>query len=269
MASASNMEVSLYTSGCVQNFATIAARLQKQGARKFIFSLFGASQSPHERITRVLGSFSLTLESVKAAKRAGLQTELHFVPTGFNYKELEAVVRLGRTLAVSCVSVLRFVPQGRGYLLKRRILTRLQNLEIKSTIERLRKEGFQVRTGSPYNFLFLNSQPQCAAGIDRMIVLPDASVSPCDAFKQIRANDLVGKDECSALDRVSLEVCWAESKYLQAVRTYLTTPFAKQCDPCNVLESCLSGCLAQKVLSSGGLNKIPDPDCVIQDKGGR
>ncbi len=87
---------------------------------------------------------------------------------------------------------------------------------------------------------------------------------PCDAFKQIEARDLVGTDEFSRVDRWSLKECWEKSSYLAAVRTYLTSPFAPPCETCTLLENCLSGCLAQKVLTQGSMKKAVDPMCLIQ-----
>ena len=164
---------------------------------------------------------------------------------------------------MSSISVLRFVPQGRGQLLKKRVLSKLQNLELKRIIERLRKKGFEIRTGSPYNFLMLNDQPKCSSGIDRLIIGPDLRIFPCDAFKQIRAEEVVGTLTDSSVNDSSLQNCWENSPFLKAVRDYLTTPFFKKCSSCKALEKCLSGCLAQKVLINSDFRKQPDPDCLL------
>jgi radical SAM protein with 4Fe4S-binding SPASM domain len=262
-ATTKGMQAIIYTSGNAPNASELVTKLTKAGADRFVFSIFGASEEAHERITRIRGSFSVTLSILSHAYQAGLKTELHFIPMVQNYRELRSIVKLAENYGVSRISVLRLVPQGRGKLLRGDLLSRIQNLELRRTIEELRKQGYEIRTGSPYNFLMLNKQPKCCSGIDRLIIGPDLSIYPCDAFKQISAEELVGTNHLSSLRENSLEECWEGSPYLNAVRKYLTTPFPRQCGNCRSLEQCLSGCLAQKVIEHGNLQKRPDPMCMI------
>jgi len=263
-AAKDRVSVTIYTSGYTEDFGNKAVRLHELGASKFIFGVFGATAAIHERITRKAGSFERTKAAMQDALTAGLVTELHFVPMSGNYRELTDVGLLARRLGASRVSVLRLVPQGRAALIRNRALNRVQNLELRRQIQSLRKEqGYDfVRTGSPYNFLMLNDKPGCWAAIDRLIISPDLGLYPCDAFKKIGASELVGTEKWSSLAQSSLPDCWAKSPYLEAVRTYLTTDFAEPCDSCKLLERCLSGCLAQKAVAYGSLEKKPDPDCL-------
>ncbi len=261
-ASEAGLQVSVYTCGNFPEQGAVMRSLKTCGVRKVMFSLFGAREVIHERITRITGSFGLTLAAISAARDAGLACEIHFVPITDNYQELAGIAEIAMQSGAERVSVLRFVPQGRGHLIKKHALSRLQNLQLKRAIEELRRNGVEVRTGSPYNFLLLNDQPECSSAIDRLIIGPSLNVYPCDAFKQVEAEELVGTDAYSCLAQCSLQDCWDKSPYLKAVREYLTTPFGKPCDTCDVLEQCLSGCLAQKVLTHGDLGKRPDPMCL-------
>jgi radical SAM protein with 4Fe4S-binding SPASM domain len=180
----------------------------------------------------------------------------------FNYRELMDIVPLGQKYGASAVSVLRLVPQGRAALLRTRSLNRVQNLELHRIIVELRNKGFNVRVGSPYNFLMINDNPGCWAAIDRLIVGPDMKIYPCDAFKQIDAEELVRTSVWSNLEKATLEECWQNSPYLNAIREFLTTDFMDPCDSCQFLNSCQSGCLAQKTIIEGCLTKKPDPDCL-------
>jgi radical SAM protein with 4Fe4S-binding SPASM domain len=258
------LKVTLYTSGNVDGFGQTAADLRSRGASRFIFSIFGADAASHERITRKAGSFERTQASLREAASLGLATELHFVPMSVNYRELAGVAQLARRLGASRISVLRLVPQGRAALLRDRVLTRVQNLELRRQIQALRaKHGDEfVRTGSPYNFLLVNAKPQCLAGRDRLIIGPDLGLHPCDAFKRISGSELVHTEDWSNLAKASLQDCWTRSPYLGAVRRYLTTGFGPPCDSCALLKRCRSGCLAQKVIAYGSLDKRPDPDCL-------
>ena len=106
------LTVTIYTSGNVDDFSEKACRLHNLGATRFVFSIFGATATNHERITRKAGSFERTKMSMRDAVAAGLITELHFVPMSGNYQELGDVVRLVRGLGATRISVLRLVPQG-------------------------------------------------------------------------------------------------------------------------------------------------------------
>jgi radical SAM protein with 4Fe4S-binding SPASM domain len=262
-ASNGGMNISVYTSGNVRNISRKVKELSKRGVKRYVFSIFGKSASSHEAVTRIPGSFRRTIEAIGITTEAGVANELHFVPLSSNYRELEDIAALGRALGISCVSVLRFVPQGRGQLLKKRALNKLQNLSLKRTIERLREEGLRIRTGSPYNFLMLNEQPKCSSGIDRLIIGPDLRIYPCDAFKNVMAEEVVGTLVNSSLQGTSLSTCWKDSPFLEAVREYLTTPFSAECSCCKALDKCLSGCLAQKVLVHYDFRKQRDPDCLL------
>ena len=109
----------------------------------------------------------------------------------------------------------------------------------------------------------LNENPKCSSAIDRLIVTPNMNFYPCDAFKQIESQDVIGTSRLSSLAHASLKECWEKSPYLLAIRKYLRTDFEKPCDSCKKLEECLSGCLAQKVLEHGGLKKTHDPMCLM------
>jgi radical SAM protein with 4Fe4S-binding SPASM domain len=168
---------------------------------------------------------------------------------------------LAHNKGVSQVSILRFVPQGRGESCSALALDRGQNLELKKIVEQNRIEA-KIRAGSPYNFLMINDSPSCRAGTDRLTILPDSTIYPCDAFKQVKAEKIVGTDEFSRLDRWSLRECWEKSPYLRAIREYLKSPFEQPCCACEYLGRCLSGCIAQKYIANGNLKKAPDPMCL-------
>jgi radical SAM protein with 4Fe4S-binding SPASM domain len=262
------LDVTVYTSGTTQEFSTVAERMRAIGVKKLVFSLFGGSTASHERITRVSGSFDRTIASLVETKRIGLEAEIHFVPMSTNYRELREVALVGARVGVSEISVLRLVLQGRASMLHSRILNRVQNLDLRRQIQRLREEGFHIRTGSPYNFLMVNAEPECKAGIDRLIIGPDMRVYPCDAFKQVKAEELVGTLDYSSLSVSSLKECWEKSPFLKAVRDHLCSDHEEPCNTCENISACQSGCLAQKAIAYGSLDKNPDPDC-LRSKTGR
>lgn len=261
-AVARDIRVSVYTSGNIPKQRETFDSLADAGVARCVFSLFGADEQTHERMTRIKGSYSKTLRAMSAAKKTGMDVELHFVPMAYNYQQLPELAKLAKRRGVSPVSVLRFVPQGRGQLIQSHAMNRFQNLQLKKSIEGLRANGHSIRTGSPYNFLMLNDQPECCSGIDRLIVGPELHLWPCDAFKQVEAEEVVDTGDFSRLTAWSLGDCWQRSPFLNEVRDYLTTPFPPDCDACNSRDVCLSGCLAQKVIAHGDFGKRPDPACL-------
>lgn len=264
-AAAHGVRVTAYTSGNVDDALYRLDRAQSLGLDRVVLSVFGAIENSHEGITRKRGSFARTVEAAKASVRLGLQTELHFVALERNYTELEGVAELARGLGIEAISVLRFVPQGRGTLLESDILDRRQNQELRRAIMRLRDAGRSVRTGSPMNVFWLNNDPRCMSGVDRLIVSARRRLYPCDAFKQLPAHDVVGTDDYSDLSRYSLADCWSESPYLAAIRESINEERVEPCCSCASFAVCGSGCLAQKVIADGRLHAGADPACLLRD----
>jgi radical SAM protein with 4Fe4S-binding SPASM domain len=262
LAKEGSMRVSIYTSGNVSDINHKLSMIKNLNVDRCIYSIFASFQEMHDRITRKPGSFIATLKAVSYSASIGLTTEFHFVPFSENIKEIDKIANLSYELGIKRISVLRFVPHGRGQLQHGFILNSSQNVDLRNAIIRLRNNGYDIRTGSPYNILMLDEQPQCCSGIDRITIGPDLRIFPCDAFKKIKADDLVGTMDFSKLYGATLSECWEKSPFLKAVRRYLTTDFAEPCSSCNELESCLSGCLAQKALIYNNLDKRPDPLCL-------
>lgn len=256
------LKSTIYTTGVSDSYASLIKDLKIAGLNKAVFSLYSSKEEVHERITRKANSFRRTIEAIQIAKTIGIESEIHFVALKSNLKDLSSVANLAKELDVKKISVLRFVPQGRGSINLKEVLDKKDYIFLKNEIENLRNKDHEIRTGSPFNFLLTNSSPSCNSAIDRLIVNPHLDVFPCDAFKQISAEELVGTKDYSNLSEFSLADCWNNSPFLNEVRKYLTTEFPETCLECNLLDTCLSGCLAQKVLKHGSFDKNPDPDCI-------
>lgn len=263
LSSKNGMKVTIYTTGYAVNVGKIFTYLKRSGLSRLVFSLYSFNKERHQIITRKHDSFEATINAIKQAQLLDIAVELHFVALSRNYRDLKGVVGMGKKLGVSMFSILRFVPQGRGALLANDVLGRVQFIELKTMIEELREDkSIQVRTGSPFNFLFLNEHPSCLSGQDRLIVSPDLRIYPCDAFKNIRAEEIVQTDEYSTLEKYTLKDCWDRSPYLKAIRDLIKADYGDECKKCNNIDRCASGCLAQKVLKYGKLIKSPDPSCI-------
>lgn len=256
------MNVCVYTSGNIPNYEERFKKLKIEGLDRAVFSIYSYKAENHERITRINGSFDKTISSIKECIKEGIKTEVHFVAVSQTFSELKQVAILCKEIGVRKISVLRFVPQGRGSLYSQGVLSKGQNLELIKIIKDLQLDGFDIRTGSPFNVLLLNNEPECYAAINRMIITPDLRIYPCDAFKNILAEDIVGTSFCSILNDNTLEDCWNNSSYLNKIRDELINPVEGPCNKCKSYDSCKSGCLAQKFIHYNKLNNVQDPACL-------
>jgi radical SAM protein with 4Fe4S-binding SPASM domain len=255
------LDITVYTSGCApDNIATIK-RLKTSGLNKIIFSLYAASPDLHDSITMTNHSFQQTVGAIQFANSIDLVPELHFVPILDNYLELPAIAELASKCGVKKISILRFVPQGRGKIQENISLTQKETQELRELIDRANK-FIPIRIGSPYSILLSGQSPKCMAGIDRLTIAPDLTISPCDAFKRLNGIDVVGTNEYSLLDKWTLQECWAKSPYLNIVREYIKAPLSSPCSSCKLLTQCYSGCTAQKYLKYGTFKKAADPLCL-------
>ena len=256
-----NFKIRIYTSGTTKNFQDVVSKINHKNVN-FVLSLFSANPNIHDQLTGSMGSHGKTLSAIQLISKSH-NTEIHFVPTTTNYFELKPLALLTNKLGVHKLSILRFVPQGRGSINKQLMLNHKQNIALKNEIIELREEGFNIRTGSPFNFMFLNSQPHCTSGMNKLIIAPNLRVYPCDAFKQISLDQIIGYDEYSSLKTHSLKHCWEKSLYLNKIRSVLQSEYQEPCKSCEKLNYCRSGCLAQKVLLNNSLENSQDPSCLL------
>jgi len=85
--------------------------------------------------------------------------------------------------------------------------------------------------------------------------------TPCLNTVAVRQEPLNGRR--SVIGNVSLRECWIDSPYLSAVRGILDTEPVGNCRTCKRIGTCNTGCLAQKYLAYGKLERCPDPACIM------
>lgn len=254
--------VKLYTSGSSENFEALINRVNPYHL-SVIVSLYSFRSNVHDSVTTMKGSFERATSALQRLVKLGIGTEIHFVPLKTNYADLVGLAGLSEAIGVTRLSVLRFVPQGRGALNHHLALTRAENLNLRSQILRLRDAGFHVRTGSPLNFLCLGDRTPCLTAISKLTIGPDLSIYPCDAFKQMSDRCNIDKDEYSSLRMHSLPDCWRKSAYLNRVRNALALSIKEPCLSCGKFSFCGSGCLAQKVIENRSFESCADPACLF------
>lgn len=262
-----NIDLSLYTTGIARNGGPpkpvsekIASFLADRGV-KVIFSLHGATDKTHDMLTQVRGSFNSTLIAIEKTIKAGAAVELHVVPTAMNFKELVDIARLADSVGVKKVSWLRFVPQGRGFL--NRHVLQLSKEQLKALARKKAEANsicptISIRTGAPFNILCSQLPAPCEAGISVLTIIPDGSISPCDAFKRFDVPDEFG----NVLHQSLIDI-WHNSRFLNTVRALHESSLNSSCSACALYSSCNSGCLAQKAIAAGALTNGKDPCCPL------
>ena len=244
------LAATLYTTGLKNNNleplqSHDVSRLVSAGLRRVVFSIYAANPVVHNAVTG-FESFESTTQAAKACVSADLSVEFHFVPLRRNYAELAGVVDLAMRLGVPTVSVLRFVPQGRGAFIKESEgLTADDYRMLKQTITQIRSaRKANLRLGAPMNILGLG-HTCCRVAQDGMLVTPRGRVRPCDGFKDTDySNDVYGSVLTSPLSSV-----WEKSEFLNAARS-LHSQRGNGC------KSCPTGCLAQEALHQGGIQNL-------------
>jgi radical SAM protein with 4Fe4S-binding SPASM domain len=233
----------------------LLASLKKIGIKSLIFSIHGDTAETHETVTTRKGSFDNLIQSIKHSIKTGLFTELHFVPTKLNYKTLPDVMELSDKLKVNRISILRFVPQGRGLINKNLLEIKFDEItELKNILQKIREKYpvSKFRTGAPFNCFQLSNQTFCNAGIDKATIKPNGFVVPCVSMK-----DFITENEDNNIWTKSLSDIWRDSTLFNISRKSLQIIEQDSvCNKCAYFSKCRGGCLTQKLLS----NKLEDKD---------
>lgn len=245
------LEVRVFTSGVIdkngQRQSLDVAYLEELApfAESLVFSIYATESPLHDSITRIQGSLSLTIESIRRTVSAGIRAVIHFVPTMSNYQALQEVMALAASLGVQKVQLLRFVPHGRGMNKRGTLeLDKIAYSWLRKSIITLREQYPSVilQVGSAFNALKVGESSPCTAGVDQLVVEADGRIAPCSGFGNFRMDDPFS----NILDH-SLQVIWHQSTYLRQVRQALQSSSQKTCGDCQ-------GCLAQKSLVAGHID---------------
>ena len=253
----------LYTTGIVDLIppSPIDSRklieLKASGLSHLVFSLYSARAFIHDSITLNPGSFAATVNAMKNALQLDITTEIHFVAIRKLIEELPLLADFAENMGVRNISILRFVPQGRGARLASELVpgpADLINLRDIVLDLRNRKCNSTFRLGSPFNCLLLGSPTPCTAGSDRMLIDADGFAYPCDALKQVQT-----ADKSNNVLEYPLSQILQDAPLFQVVRNAVITP---TCQSCSDYSYCLGGCLAQRLLVGQDLSIQLDPACL-------
>lgn len=124
------------------------------------------------------------LSSMMNAAIVGIETDVHFIPMKPNYKEIPDILEMLEIAGINNISILNFVPQGRGLNNVDRLM--LSKSELSDFMQLLSncKSLFRgnIRIGIP---LLGENTHKCNAGLEKLVIKVDGTVLPCPAFKEL------------------------------------------------------------------------------------
>lgn len=164
-------------------------RLKKLGLDKIVFDWQALEEDLYNELMGTKHLLDKLLSSVIKASHAGLDIDVHFIPNKINYKEFPDILECLEIAGVKNISILNFVPQGRGEINRERLLLNEEEMREFIDIYNNCKDSFSghIRVGIP---LSKDSTHKCTAGFDKLVIKYDGTVLPCPAFKEIPIEEL-------------------------------------------------------------------------------
>lgn len=157
-------------------------KLQAIGLDKIVFDFQGAERDTYDFL---MGSkhFDEVELSIIRASSVGLNTDIHFVPMKSNYREFGDLIEILNCAEVAQLSILNFVPQGRGEQNRDLLMLSPEEMKEFAQIYNKYKDEFKgnIRVGIP---LLDEDKHKCTAGLDKLVIKYDGTILPCPAFKE-------------------------------------------------------------------------------------
>lgn len=175
------------------NFVPISKELllelQRIGLDKIVFDYQAYEyETDHTLMGRKEESRISLLKSLITASLIGSEVDVHFVPMKLNYKEIGDILEMLEIAEVKNISILNFLPQGRGKINQNDL--QLSDEELKEFFELLEKHkqnySGNIRIGIP---LQGEDTHKCTAGLEKLDIKFDGTVLPCPAFKEINSEE--------------------------------------------------------------------------------
>lgn len=160
-------------------------RLKELGLDKIVFDYQAYEHDTDEFLMgRDRNKHVCLLDSMLNAGFIGIETDVHFIPMKPNYREIPDILEMLEIAGINNISLLNFVPQGRG---KKNVndlmLSREEMLEFMEILERSRSLfSGNIRIGIP---LSGEDTHKCNAGLEKLDIKFDGTVLPCPAFKEL------------------------------------------------------------------------------------
>ena len=155
--------------------------LKELGLDKIVFDFQGASVDTYNSLMGTKNRFTYVADSMLRASLVGLNVDVHFIPLKANYKEFLDILEILEICEIKQISILNFVPQGRGAINQKKLQLSKEEMEEFINIYKQSRFNGRIRVGIP---LLSKDEHLCTAGLDKMVIKYDGTVLPCPAFKE-------------------------------------------------------------------------------------
>jgi radical SAM protein with 4Fe4S-binding SPASM domain len=239
--------------------------LKSQDINELVFSLHGAHAETHDDIVRRKNSFYHATKFIQELVAEKVPVGIHFVPMSPNFEEFGDLVEFAARLGVEEITVLRFVPQGRGRQNEESLMLDKETVSklIELLTESEKRKDIRINIGSHLDFTFLldgYSPKRCMAGITKCLIESNGDVIPCAVFKGMKDstddNYVAGN-----VKKASLYDIWRAPETFEKFRTFDPKLLKGECKTCQYLEICRGRCPAQRVYDHGDFYQGPDKYC--------
>lgn len=167
----------------------VLKKCKELGLSKIVFDFQATEEDDYNKLMGTTNYFAFVLKSMCDAKFEGLDVDVHFIPNKINYKSLPDLLECLDIIEIPQVSLLNFVPQGRGKQNASELSLSIEEMNefIKIYKNCLGKYNVDIRVGIP---LDSNNMHRCTAGMGKFDIKFDGTVLPCPAFKETKLSEL-------------------------------------------------------------------------------
>jgi MoaA/NifB/PqqE/SkfB family radical SAM enzyme len=159
----------------------ILRRLKGVGLDKIVFDFQVPEVDGYNYLMGTKNQYPHVLMSLLNTNFEGIESEIHFIPLISNYKLFKEVIELAELGGVRRVSVLRFVPQGRGKdNVENLMLSKDQLNEFRNIVSSITSSKVEIRMGIP---MTEEDTHLCTAGYSKYDIRYDGIILPCPSIK--------------------------------------------------------------------------------------
>ena len=128
-------------------------KLKQLGLDKIVFDWQAFEESTDNELMGRKALITCLMDSLIRASRTGINVDVHFIPMKPNYRQFSDIIECLEISGVKNISVLNFVPQGRGRDNKEELMLSKEELKEFSEILKKEKEHYSgnIRIGIPLN----------------------------------------------------------------------------------------------------------------------
>lgn len=180
-------------------------------------SLYGMTESVHDQITNIPGSFNRTMDGINQLIKKGLNLTIKVPVMQQNLSEVNLVKKFAEERSLEFISNPTIVPRGDGSI--DNLQYRLTNKQLQYYFEKINHEWYFKQPAL--------DKTLCGAGKGIMAISPYGEVFPCVQMP-IKVGDL---------RKQSLREIWFNSSELKQVRSLVLSKI-KGCSSCENIQYC-------------------------------